>query len=85
MSKLLSRLSKSEILNLPGFDKYQSLTIRKLRPFLRQRISDLGVDFRGVKVIDYIKKFDQKSSDDKLFKRIAADKESLKNQHRNRE
>ena len=85
MSKLLSRLSKSEILSLPGFKKYRSLTIRKLKPILNQSIKDLGINYRGVKVKDYVKKYNQKSSDDKLFKRLSADKDLLKNKHRDRE
>ena len=87
MSKLLSKLSKSEILSLPGFKKYENLTVRQLKPILKKSIRDLDIDFRGVRVKDYVKKFNeaQKKSDEELFKRISSKKDSLKKQKRSRD
>ena len=56
MDKLLSKLSKSEILSLPGFDRYTSKKVKELKPLLKKSIKDLGIDFRGVRVSDYVNK-----------------------------
>ena len=90
MSKLISKLSKSEILSLPGFKKYNSLTVRELKPILKKSIRDLDIDFRGVRVSDYINRVkeieeDQKKSDEELFKQISSKKDSLKKQKRSHE
>lgn len=72
MSKLLSKLSKAEILSLPGFEKYKKYVIRQLKPLLKQSIKDLGINFRGVRVNDYVEKYEKRKADDeKLFNRIS--------------
>lgn len=56
MAKLLSKLSKSEILSLPGFNQYRSMIVRQLKPILKKMIRELEIDFRGVRVRDYVNK-----------------------------
>ena len=58
-NKLLSKLNKSEILSLPGFNRYKSYVMRQLIPLLRDKKKELGIDFRGVRVNDYIKRFNE--------------------------
>ena len=67
MSKLISKLSKSEILSLPGFKKYNSLTVRELKPILKKSIRDLDIDFRGVRVSDYINRVKEIEEDQKKY------------------
>ena len=89
MTKLLSKLSKSDILALPGFAKYNSLKIRQLKPILKQSIKDLQIDFRGVRVEDYIRRVNeieaQRKADNELFNRMSSMKASTKQQKRNHE
>ena len=89
MTKLLSKLSKSDILALPGFAKYNSLKIRQLKPILKQSIKDLQIDFRGVRVEDYIRRVNeiesQRKADNELFNRMSSMKALTKKQKRNHE
>ena len=90
MTKLLSRLSKSEILSLPGFDRYGSLKIKELKPILKKSIKQMNIAFRGVRVDDYVNRFneikrEQKQSDDDLFKRMSTMKRQQQKQHQSRE
>ncbi|KAK8895713.1 hypothetical protein M9Y10_013597 [Tritrichomonas musculus] len=86
-TRLLSSLIKSEILSLPGFDRYKSYTVKQLKLLLKKKIKDLGIDYRGVRVFNYIDRYNkiQRSEDDELFKRISSNKESLKKQRQSRE
>ena len=59
MTKLLSKLTKSDILSLPGFDQYESLKIRELKPLLKNRINQMNIDFRGIRVDDYVNRFNE--------------------------
>ena len=89
MTKLLSRLSKSEILSLPGFDRYGSLKIKELKPILKKSIKQMNIAFRGVRVSDYVNRFneirEQKQSDDDLFKRMSTMKHQQQKQHQSHE
>ena len=83
MSKLLSKLSKSEILSLPGFNDYRSSTIRELKSILKKNIKDFGIDFRGVRVNHYINKYKEfedkrRADDDELFSRISNMKRDMR-------
>ena len=80
MSKLLSRLSKAEILSLPGFRKHKKCTIRKLKSLLKQSIKDMGINFRGVRVKDYVKRFNEITLDNEIFNRISNMKKDMRSQ-----
>ncbi|KAK8895923.1 hypothetical protein M9Y10_013809 [Tritrichomonas musculus] len=54
MTKLLSRLNKSEILSLPGFSFYKDRNLPFLKELLKDAKQFLKIDFRGVSVQDYI-------------------------------
>ena len=91
MTKLLSKLSKSEILSLPGFDRYlqskfdkayQTLKIRELKPLLKKSIKQLNINFRGVRVNDYVNRFNEIKADDDLFNRMSSMKHQQQKQHR---
>lgn len=59
MTKLLSNLSKSEILSLPGFQKYSTLKIKELKSILKKSIKDLDIILRGVSVEDYVNRINE--------------------------
>lgn len=82
MDKLLSKLSKSEILSLPEFDRYTSKKVKELKPLSKKSIKDLRIDFRGVLVSDYVNKVEEnRKADEDLFQRIS----SLKDQRQSHE
>lgn len=69
-SKLLSKLSKSEILFLHGLNKYNFRNMKELKIVLKNSIKEIPIDFRGVCINDYDNRFNQiKTDDDQLFKR----------------
>ena len=53
MSKLLSKLSKREILRLPGFEHLTNLDAKEIKNELRERIKAMKLK-RGAKVSDFI-------------------------------
>lgn len=76
MAKLLSKLSKSEILSLPGFNQYRSMTVRQLKPILKKMIRELEIDFRGVRVRDYVNKVElNRKADNDFFERMTSTRE----------
>lgn len=80
MTKLPSKLSKS------GFKKYSTLKIKELKSILKKSIKDLDINFRGVRLEDYVNRINeikaQKKSNDELFMKISSKKDSLKKQKR---
>ena len=90
MSSLLSKLSKSEILSLPGFDRYKSYTVKDLKLVLKKNIKEFGIDFRGVRVSDYVKKYKEiekkrRYDDDELFNRMSSMKRQQQKQRQSHE
>ena len=91
MSSLLSKLSKSEILSLPGFNKYKSYTVKDLKLVLKKNIKEFGIDFRGVRVSDYVKKYKEiekkrrYDDDDELFNRMSSMKRQQQKQRQSHE
>ena len=71
-NQLISKLTKKQILSLPGFQNKGKQTVKKLREELRQNISKMKINKRGLKVKDYIKAFNE--SDDKLFNNLRRQK-----------
>lgn len=66
------KLSKLEILSLPGFNQYRSLTVRQLKSILKQHISDLGIHFCGVLFHHYVKQVEEnRKVDDDLFQHMS--------------
>ena len=55
MNKLLSRLTKREILRLPGFENMTNLSAPQLKRELRERVKALKLK-RGARVIDFVPK-----------------------------
>ena len=71
--KLISKLTKRDILQLPGFtNKNESL--QQLRQQLHQRLIDFKLLSRGITVNDYIHAFKRK--DNQLFAKINQDKQN---------
>lgn len=64
MNTLLSRLNKRDIVSLPGFERHESLKLNQLRAILQQSMVDLGINFRGARVSDYVNAFNQRAAED---------------------
>ena len=69
--KLISTLSKREILSLPGFSNTNA-TLNELRTQLNSKLISMNINKRGVRVKDYIKAF--KQADNELFNKISNEK-----------
>ena len=69
--KLLSKLTKRDILKLPGFTNINA-PLAELRIQLRNRLIPMNINKRGVRVNDYIRSF--KKDDNELFNKIKNDK-----------
>ena len=75
---------KSEILSLSGFKKYTNLTLRQLKPLLKKSIKVLGIEVRGVRLRDYVKRIKeieeaQKKSDENYLREFLLLKKILRN------
>lgn len=82
--KLLKKLLKSEILILQGFDWYRSL--RELKPLLKKSIKLLGINFRAVRLDEYVNRFNEiKSEDYELFNLMLTMKFQQRKQHQSLE
>ena len=71
MSKLISKLTKNEILQLPGITG-RNQTVKQLRNQLNSNIRNLGLNSYGLRVNQYKDKFKQK--DNELFRNISKKK-----------
>ena len=75
-NKLLSQLRKAEILNLPGFDKLQKITMRELKRKLYDFIKKLKINRRGLRVNEYILAYNSKfhiRADENDIEKISTD------------
>lgn len=72
-NKLLSKLTKRDILSLPGFAN-KTASLRELKGELSNRLISMHINRRGVCVDDYIRAFDK--DDNKLFATIRKGKSS---------
>ena len=62
MSKLISKLTKNEILQLPGITG-RNQTVKQLRNQLNSNIRNLGLNSYGLRVNQYKDKFKQKDNE----------------------
>lgn len=77
---------KSEILILTGFDWYRSLKIIELKPLLKKSIKQLEIDFRAVRLDEYVNRFNEiKSEDYELFNLMLTMKCQQRKQHQSLE
>ena len=79
--KLISTLSKREILSLPGFSNTNA-TLNELRTQLNNKLISMNINKRGVRVKDYIKAF--KQADNELFNKIRNEKINRQQQKQQR-
>lgn len=80
--KLLSKLSKRDILSLPGFTDRKA-PLNELRTQLNNRLVSMNINKRGARTIDYINAF--KHADNELFNKISHDKINKQQYKRQRE
>ena len=83
VSKRLSKLTKKDILSLPGFQNNNMSSMRELKQQLRKRLDDMNINMRGVCVDDYIRAF--KRADNELFSKIYHHKINQANHHKQHE
>ncbi|KAK8888354.1 hypothetical protein M9Y10_039422 [Tritrichomonas musculus] len=76
--KLLSKLTKRDILSLPGFTNRKA-SLSELRTQLNNRLTTMNINKRGARTIDYINAF--KHADNELFNKLSHDKIN-KQQHK---
>ena len=76
--KLLSKLTKRDILSLPGFTNRKA-SLSELRTQLNNRLVSMNINKRGARTIDYINAF--KHADNELFNKLSHDKIN-KQQHK---
>ena len=77
-NKLISQLTKDEILALPGFNKNSNLTVKQLKLQLAKKMKKMKLTGRGLRVRDYINAY--KEQDRQLFKNIEKNKQNRKAQ-----
>lgn len=64
MTRLLSQLTKRELLKLPGFEHFGSYKTSTLKQMLHQSLVNFGIDHRGACVNDYINAHTHAMTDD---------------------
>ena len=77
-NKLISQLTKTEILKLPGFSDKSKLTVKQLKELLKKSIRRMKISKRGLRVNQYISAY--KEMDNQLFKNIQKNKQNRKTQ-----
>ena len=85
--KRIRSLTKREIIQLPGFDKHSNKSLRELKAILTTKLTELGINRRGIRVQDYINAYNQreKQTDDALFNRMTQTRMKQKQQKQKRE
>ena len=76
---LISQLTKTQILSLPGFQNKGKKTKDELKNELNRNITRMRLAKKGLRVNDYINAF--KKNDDMLFKNISKQKQNKQQQH----
>ena len=76
-NKLVSKLTKKEILKLPGFEDKGNLTVKELRKQIDKNVKDMKLRSYGLRVNTYKNGFKQK--DKELFRNVARKKKENKN------
>ena len=86
-SRNIKSLTKRLILQLPGFSQHRNRTLPQLRQLLSTKLTELGINRRGVKVRDYIDAYNQreKQTDDELFTNISRNKQARKKKQHEQE
>lgn len=77
-NQLLTKLTKQQILSLPGFQNRNNITLSNLRTNLRTNMKNMNLKY-GARVDDYIEGF--KKTDDELFKRMKEMKSERQMKH----
>ena len=80
---LISQLTKTQILSLPGFQNKGKKTKTELRNELNRNINRMRLAKRGLRINDYINAF--KKDDDKLFKKMKKQKRDNQKTKQSRE
>ena len=78
-NKYLSKLTKKEIILLPGFENKQNESLIDLRNQLNERLRKMNLNIRGIKVRDYKRRF--KEQDNQLFNQMK-NKKTKRNQQK---
>ena len=83
-SRCIKSLTKRLISQLPGFSQHRNRTLPQLKQLLSTKLTELGINRRGVKVRDYIDAYNQreKQTDDELFTNISRNKHARKKKQR---
>lgn len=77
-NQLLTKLTKQQILSLPGFQNQNTMSLTQLRTNLRTNMRNMNLKY-GARINDYVEGF--KKTDDELFKRMKQMKNEQKMKH----
>lgn len=76
-NKLINKLTKQELLTLPGMNKFADLTCLQIRRIIKARAESLHLNHWGMRVSEYIAA-DQQQSDNALFSNLTKQKAAAK-------
>ncbi len=82
-NKLISRLTKGEILQLPGMSGKSRQTVRVLREQIQENMRRMNINRRAMRVNDYRSAFE--NEDRALFQNIQAQNQQRRQAHQWRE
>ena len=82
-NKLISRLTKGEILQLPGMSGKSRQTVRVLREQIQENMRRMNINRRAMRVNDYRSAFE--NEDRALFQNIQAQNQQHRQAHQRRE
>ena len=77
-NQLLTKLTKQQILSLPGFQNQNTMSLAQLRTQLRTNMRNMNLKY-GARINDYVNGF--KKTDDELFNRMKQMKNEQKMKH----
>ena len=86
-TRYIKSLTKRLIIQLPGMQQYRNNTLPQLKATLTTKLTELGINRRGIKVRDYISAYNQREreTDNNLFASISRDKQSRKQTQQQRQ